>query len=91
MTIKDYQQLILQGTQDLPPDSLAEIVDFIFFIRQKLFYPQRFDQALQESLPTSSTIRESPESRQYDTDWLKLAESSFEFWDNEEDAIYDTL
>jgi hypothetical protein len=23
--------------------------------------------------------------------WLKLAESSFEFWDNEEDAIYDQL
>jgi len=23
--------------------------------------------------------------------WLKAAESSFEFWDNEEDAIYDQL
>lgn len=88
MTAKNYQQLILQGTQDLPPDSLAEIVDFIFFIRQKLFHPQRFDDALQESL-SSSTIRE--ESRPYDTAWLNLAEASFEFWDNEEDAIYDTL
>jgi hypothetical protein len=26
-----------------------------------------------------------------DYGWLKLAESSFEFWDNEEDAIYDQL
>jgi hypothetical protein len=23
--------------------------------------------------------------------WLKLTEHSFEFWDNEADAIYDTL
>ena len=23
--------------------------------------------------------------------WLKLSESAFEFWDNEEDAIYDQL
>jgi hypothetical protein len=23
--------------------------------------------------------------------WLKMAESAFEFWDNEEDAIYDRL
>ena len=24
-------------------------------------------------------------------DWLKLSESAFEFWDNEEDAYYDNL
>ncbi|NQE04997.1 hypothetical protein C5S32_03905 [ANME-1 cluster archaeon GoMg1] len=24
-------------------------------------------------------------------DWLKLSESAFEFWDNEEDAYYDEL
>jgi|GEM_PF-1278608 len=23
--------------------------------------------------------------------WLKMAESAFEFWDNEEDAVYDRL
>ena len=23
--------------------------------------------------------------------WLKAAETSFEFWNNEEDAVYDTL
>jgi len=26
-----------------------------------------------------------------DYGWLKLAESAFEFWDNEEDAVYDQL
>jgi hypothetical protein len=24
-------------------------------------------------------------------DWLRLSESAFEFWDNEEDAYYDDL
>jgi len=26
-----------------------------------------------------------------DYGWLRLAKSSFEFWDNEEDAIYDQM
>ena len=26
-----------------------------------------------------------------DLHWLKAAETSFEFWDNEEDAVYDNL
>ena len=26
-----------------------------------------------------------------DMRWLKLAEKSFEFWDNDEDAVYDRL
>jgi hypothetical protein len=26
-----------------------------------------------------------------DLHWLKAAEKSFEFWDNEEDAVYDKL
>ena len=36
-------------------------------------------------LPSLLSI--SPE----DYGWLRLAESSFEFWDNEEDAIYDQM
>ncbi len=26
-----------------------------------------------------------------DLAWMRLAETSFDFWDNEDDAIYDTL
>jgi hypothetical protein len=40
---------------------------------------------LLQSLPLHLKI--SPE----DLAWTKLAESSFEFWDNPEDAIYDKL
>ncbi len=40
---------------------------------------------LMQSLPQQLKI--SPE----DIAWPKLAESSFDFWDNPEDAIYDQL
>ncbi len=89
MTSQSYQQLILRGIKDLPPDSLAEIVDFIFFIRQKLFQPQQFTEALQEGQQKSTL---TDRDRQFnDTAWLSLAEPSFEFWDNKEDAVYDHL
>jgi len=48
------------------------------------FEAQERDQFL-HLLPNLLSI--SPE----DHSWLKLAESAFEFWDNEEDAIYDRL
>ena len=28
---------------------------------------------------------------QEDLAWMRLAETSFEFWDNDDDAVYDTL
>jgi hypothetical protein len=37
-----YQQLILEGIQTLPPNALAEIVDFVYFIRKKCLQPKRF-------------------------------------------------
>ncbi|MDQ7054097.1 MAG: hypothetical protein Q9P14_14885 [candidate division KSB1 bacterium] len=39
-------------------------------------------------------LQELPQLLQIPVDklaWMKLAESSFEFWDNEEDKIYDQL
>jgi hypothetical protein len=45
-----YQQLIFEGIQMLPPDALAEIVDFIYFIRKKCLQPQRFEDERYETL-----------------------------------------
>lgn len=48
-----------------------------------------------ESKPVTPNQPEQP--RVADSDlaenvaWLRLAESSFDFWDNEEDAIYDDI
>lgn len=36
MTIQTYQQLIVEGIKGLPTEILAEIVDFIFFVRQRV-------------------------------------------------------
>ena len=44
---------------------------------------------LKESRPSSRAARIM--SQPEDLPWLKAAELSFEFWDNEEDAVYDNL
>jgi hypothetical protein len=45
-----YQQLIFAGIQRLPPDALAELVDFVYFIRKKCLQPQRFEDERYETL-----------------------------------------
>ncbi len=42
MTRSTYDDLILQGIKGLPPDVLAEIVDYIYFVRKKIFQPTAF-------------------------------------------------
>jgi hypothetical protein len=42
--------------------------------------------------PQTSAPVELPQASEMDNlPWLSLAESAFDFWDNEQDAIYDTL
>jgi len=50
MTTKVYQQLIIEGIKDLPPEILAEITDFVYFIRKKALQPQLFEAELQDTL-----------------------------------------
>ena len=45
-----YQQLILDGIQMLPPNALAEVVDFVYFIRKKCLQPERFAEERYETL-----------------------------------------
>jgi hypothetical protein len=45
-----YQQLILDGIQTLPPNALAEVVDFVYFIRKKCLQPKRFAEEHYETL-----------------------------------------
>jgi hypothetical protein len=50
---------------------------------------------LQEDAPVNKTTKVivlfKEELNAEDMDWLKLSESAFVFWDNEEDAYYDDL
>jgi hypothetical protein len=37
-----YKQLIVDGIQDLPTDLLAEIADFVYFVRKRATAPDVF-------------------------------------------------
>jgi len=45
--IETYQKLIIEGIQELPPESLSEIMDFVYFIRKKTLQPALFTQEIQ--------------------------------------------
>lgn len=47
MTIQNYQQLILEGTRDLPNETLQEIVDFVLFLRKRTFDREGFDREME--------------------------------------------
>jgi len=53
-----YQKLILEGIQELPPESLSEIMDFVYFIRKKTLQPSLFDQEIQRIQQTLSTMHQ---------------------------------
>jgi hypothetical protein len=50
MTTQTYQQLILEGIKGLPLDLLAEIADFVYFVRQRALQPQVFEEERQAAL-----------------------------------------
>ncbi len=50
MTQHPYEQLILEGIKGLSPEILAEIVDFIYFVRKRTFQPQAFEEELHNAL-----------------------------------------
>lgn len=50
MTTQTYQRLINEGIKGLSVDTLAEIVDFIYFLRKRAFQPEDFEQELQSTL-----------------------------------------
>ena len=44
MTTETYQQAILRGLQGLPSEALAEVTDFVYFLRKRLLRPEEFDE-----------------------------------------------
>jgi len=50
MTTQSYQQLIIEGIKGLPQEILAEIADFIYFVRKRAVQPQAFEEELQNAL-----------------------------------------
>jgi len=50
MTTQTYQKLISEGIKGLPPGTLAEIVDFIYFLRKRTLQPKLFEEELKSTL-----------------------------------------
>lgn len=89
---------------DLPRFTYSTGSDIVFHIGSSSVFEPLEVQIVESSQPTwqvppnepgAPTQPEPPrlaESELAETvAWLKLAESSFDFWDNEEDSIYDDL
>jgi hypothetical protein len=48
MTAKTYQQIIIEGITGLPTETLAEIADFVYFVRKRVLHPQIFEKELED-------------------------------------------
>ena len=74
MTTPTYQQLIIEGIKGLPPEVLAEITDFVYFVRKRILQLQAFEEEIQNTL-----LRE--ELRQLSRDEEAHAEQEFAGYD----------
>ena len=50
MIAQDYHQLIIEGIKGLPPELLAEVADFVYFIRKRAMQPEDFQEELRNVL-----------------------------------------
>jgi hypothetical protein len=73
MTTPTYQQLIIEGIKGLPPEVLAEITDFVYFVRKRLLQPHAFEEI------QSTLLRE--ELRQLSRDEEAHVEQEFAGYD----------
>lgn len=48
MTAPTYQQLITDGIRGLPAETLAEIADFIYFVRKRVLEQSDFEKELKQ-------------------------------------------
>ena len=56
MTAEAYQKMIVAGLDGLPDNFLAEIADFVFFLRHKVRNPNAFAVEVDQSI-LQSTMR----------------------------------
>ncbi len=64
----------VEGLKGLPSETLAEIVDFIYFVRKRALQPQAFEEELQNALLNT-------ELRQLSRDEEAHLEKEFEDYD----------
>jgi hypothetical protein len=50
MMTQTYQRLIIEGIKGMPPETLAEIANFVYFVRKRMLHPQAFEEELYSTL-----------------------------------------
>ncbi len=50
MTAQGYQELIMEGVKGLPTEVLAEIADFVYFIRKRTLQPRMVEDDLRHTM-----------------------------------------
>lgn len=50
MTSQTYEQIIVEGIKGLPEEMLAEIADFVYFVRKRATQPQAYEEELLSAL-----------------------------------------
>ena len=50
MTTQAYEQFIAESIKGLPREALAEITDFVLFVRRKLLQPQEYEEEVRDAL-----------------------------------------
>jgi hypothetical protein len=50
MSTQTYQKVILEGIRDLRTEALAEILDFVLFLRKRTFAREGFEQEMRSVL-----------------------------------------
>ncbi len=63
MTAQTYQKLINEGIKGLPSDTLAEIADFIFFLRKRTLQPEIFEEEM-HSILLQSELKQLSQSEE---------------------------
>ena len=66
-----YQQLILEGIKGLPPETLLEIVDFIYFVRKRTLQPDAFAEEVHQGLLNAELRRLSRDEEAHLEDEFK--------------------
>ncbi len=72
-----YEKLIVKGIKGLPHELLAEIADFVYFVRKRVTQPQAYEAELETVLLAPElappTNGETTQTDDADRDWLNLA------------------
>lgn len=58
MSAQTYQQLILEGIKELPPEILAEILDFVYFVRRRVLQPDLYEEEIEQLVELKQLSRQ---------------------------------